>query len=425
MKNMVKAIVCIFVVLGILTGLSQPVYADSEFNHSTLDGIVLVYMDIVVEDEYLGSGTGTGFFVGLEETAPQYIVTNYHVIEYYVKSGGGQGQSTLVVAYDQKDYEEAYVVAYDVEKDLAILKIADPTTKRKPLALKTTTEDLVGSTAFAIGFPAIADETIESVTLYGKNDASVTGGRINRIITESGTGRGLLQIDVNIRGGNSGGPLVNTDGYVLGINTLASTLDNNLNYAVSIDELLPLLNNNNIPYQMEEASGWSQYILIIVIAGAALLLLIVVIILLAARGKKRKSVPATAAALQQPLETPKETPKEAPVATQRTARPVVRSMSSQHGGMTVALSRQPIIIGRDVSACRIIFKEGTNGVSSKHCQLYFDEQNNSFILIDLKSTYGTFLTNGQRLASNVPYTLKARDSFYLGESDNILYVDLE
>ena len=48
-----------------------------------------------------------------------------------------------------------------------------------------------------------------------------------------------------------------------------------------------------------------------------------------------------------------------------------------------------------------------------------------FILTDLNSTYGTFLSNGQRVAPNSPVKLPPKSSFYLGETDNTVYVDLE
>ena len=48
-----------------------------------------------------------------------------------------------------------------------------------------------------------------------------------------------------------------------------------------------------------------------------------------------------------------------------------------------------------------------------------------FVLTDLNSTYGTFLSNGQRVAPNSPVKLAPKSSFYLGEADNAVYVDLE
>lgn len=65
------------------------------------------------------------------------------------------------------------------------------------------------------------------------------------------------------------------------------------------------------------------------------------------------------------------------------------------------------------------------GVSSKHCQVYFDEREGMFQVTDLNSTYGTFLAGGQRLQPQTPVKLPPKSSFYLGEPDNAVYVNLE
>ncbi|BDF72331.1 serine protease [Oscillospiraceae bacterium] len=411
MKKLCASVSGALCALLLLTLVLTPARA-ADFDRKTLNGVIFIIEDIVADGEALGAWSGTGFFVGASGKDPQYIVTNYHVIEYYVLSGGGQGFSSLRVAFDQDDFEEAYVVAYNEEKDLAVLKLDSPTDKREPLRLKSTTEEMVGTTVFAVGYPGVADETFNYrvTTLFGKDDATVTGGRVNRLLTEGGTGRKLLQMDVSIRGGNSGGPLVDESGAVVGINTLGSTLADNLNYAVSVDELLPLLINNNIPYEMAgEGGGLLPWILI---AAAAAVVVAAVVILAVTRGRKRKAAPEPAAPAQ-------------PQPQQSVRRPVLRSMSAQHNGMKVPVGAQAVLIGRDVAACRIVFREGTAGVSARHCSVAWDGGTDTFVLTDLKSTYGTFLADGRKLAPGVPYTLKPRDSFYLGGQDNVLYVDLE
>jgi len=103
----------------------------------------------------------------------------------------------------------------------------------------------------------------------------------------------------------------------------------------------------------------------------------------------------------------------------------IKSLAAQHNGVSMPLDKAPIIIGRDRTVCKVLFNEDTPGVSSKHCQIYFDSDTNDFILTDLGSTYGTFLMNGQKLQSNTPNRLRAKDYFYLGAKDNSFYVDME
>ena len=380
-----------------------PAFAD--FDQSVLDGVVLLYSGAPDEDGAMEYWRGTGFFVGEEGENPEYIITNCHVVEEYILAGEALGGGELYVMFDESDQEEAYLVVYDYSKDVAVLKLAEPTEKRTPLLLKEENEEALGSEVYAVGYPLAADVTIQAVTSAGKNDATVTTGSISRFLTESGTGRKLIQTDVALSGGNSGGPLVNGEGAVIGVSTGGSKIDQNLFYAVSSSDVKFLLDQNNIPYGIyEEGSG---SIVLYAAAGAAVVIVIIAAAVL--MGKKKKS-PAP------------EAKQEAPSASKT---PVMRSMAPQHGGMVVQLHHQPVQIGRDPATCRLVYQDGTPGVSSKHCQVYFDEQEQMFIVTDLNSTYGTFLASGQRIAPNTPVKLPPHSSIYLGEADNTVYLELE
>ena len=107
------------------------------------------------------------------------------------------------------------------------------------------------------------------------------------------------------------------------------------------------------------------------------------------------------------------------------ANPILRSLSAQHGGASVSVAgQQGVLVGRDGSVCGIVFKEGTPGVSARHCSVVWDGRTGEFLLTDLKSTYGTFLATGQKLTPGVACRLKAGDTFYLGEQSNALRVEL-
>ena len=380
-----------------------PAFAD--FDQSVLDGVVLLYSGAPDEDGAMEYWRGTGFFVGEEGENPEYIITNCHVVEEYILAGEALGGGELYVMFDESDQEEAYLVVYDYAKDVAVLKLAEPTEKRTALLLKEENEEALGSEVYAVGYPLAADVTIQAVTSAGKNDATVTTGSISRFLTESGTGRKLIQTDVALSGGNSGGPLVNGEGAVIGVSTGGSKIDQNLFYAVSSSDVKFLLDQNNIPYGIyEEGSG---SIVLFAAAGAAVVIVIIAAAVL--MGKKKKSpVP--------------EAKQEAPSVSKT---PVMRSMAPQHGGMVVQLHHQPVQIGRDPATCRLVYQDGTPGVSSKHCQVYFDEQEQMFIVTDLNSTYGTFLASGQRIAPNTPVKLPPHSSIYLGEADNTVYLELE
>ena len=407
MKNIRKFAAALLAVL-VLSLSAAPALAG--FDQTALDGIVMVTTGAPDANGKMSYWRGTGFFIGTEGEDPQYIITNCHVVEEFILAGKALGGGQLHVLFDKDDEAEAYLVDYDAEKDVAVLRLAEATDKRVPLLLKEPSEDSLGSEAHAVGYPLTADITIQAVNSFSQKDATVTTGSISRFLTESGTGRKLIQTDAALSGGNSGGPLIDGSGAVIGVNTAGSNLDQNLFYAVSISEVLPLLQKNSIPYAMteEKAGGGIPVLYIGIAAGAMLLLIIIVVAVLQSRKKK----PAQAAPAVQ-------------AARNQTGSPILRSMAPQHGGMVVQLHGSPVQLGRDANLCRLVYQDGTPGVSNKHCQVYYDQRESVFVVTDLNSTYGTFLSNGQRIASNTPVKLPPRSSFYLGETDNTVYVDLE
>ena len=400
MKRVRNRIAAALLTALLLAAAALPAFAD--FNQDTLNGIVMITTGAPDKDGHMNYWRGTGFFVGEAGKDPQYIVTNCHVVEEFILAGKALGGGELHVRFDKDDEAEAYLVDYDAEKDVAILRLAEATDKRVSLQMRVPQEDSLGSEAYAVGYPAAADLTVTAVNSFSQKDATVTTGSISRFLTESGTGRKLIQTDASLGGGNSGGPLIDGSGAVIGINTAGSKLDSNLFYAVSVSEVLPLLDKNSIPYTLapETKSGGSTMLYVGIGAAVVAVIAILAVVL----GKKKKA-PA------------------APNGQEEKGVPVLRSMAPQHGGMVVQLHGQPVQIGRDGAVCRLVYQDGTPGVSGRHCQVSFEQ--GQFVLTDLNSTYGTFLSNGQRVAPNSPVKLPPKSSFYLGETDNTVYVDLE
>lgn len=415
---MKKRVVSLTVLLLMFTMLA-PVASAADAR----DSVVVVSPCLRVENEDISFGWGTGFFVGVPGTDPMYLLTNYHVIEDFVELSSGnlmevpiddmviRGRSIIKVYYDSNDYEEAYVVGYNQDKDVALLKLASPTSKRKALALCEPTDDMVSSKIYAVGYPGLAENIfVDATSSWGAADASVTGGTFSRLFIQSGTGAQHIQIDVVILPGNSGGPLVNDDGNVLGINTKQvedTSAGTHIYYAISISEAIPLLKQYSVDYVIvDEESGSapnSQWIFIAV--GAAILIaLIAVFFIYKSKNTAKKD----------------ETKTDVPM-----KRSYVRSLAPQHRGTRVELSEHPIVLGRSRRDCAVVYQEETPGVSSRHCSLSWNNTSGDFILIDLGSRYGTYLQNGQKINSGAEYHLRAGDRFYLGEEANMLILEVE
>lgn len=415
---------CIMAIL-----MAVPAFADG-FDVQTRNGVVVIYTKMEDSSSY-----GTGFFVGKQKENPQYLLTNYHVVEDYLNHGGGTNKSTakLLVVYDLNQMEEAYVVDVLEEKDLALLRINRATDKRKSLVLSAPKESYVGNSVYAVGYPGVADNVHDSLSYYSIEDATVTSGSMSRLLTESGTGRMLIQMDAEINSGNSGGPLVDKDGYVIGVNvegvmtTVVGVAGDKLgvsqvktpgvNFAVNIEEALPLLNRNNIIY--ETASDGPNPILYCGAAGFVVLLFVLAAILIQ-RKKKKAGTPASAVSKK----AEKKSVRHSETAAAPKQTPFVRSLSIQHNGMRLPVGAQQLLIGRDHTVCRLTYRDGTPGVSAKHCSLQWDEAAGEFLLTDLHSSYGTYLINGQKLTPGSSYHLRSGDSFYLGDRSNELRVEL-
>lgn len=152
----------------------------------------------VVSEQSEGASIGTGVIM----TSDGYIITNAHVI-----SGG----KSCWVALDTGVTYEVNLVGFDEEEDLAVLK-ADP---QNPLpAAEFGNSDLVqvGDTAYAIGNPL-------GVELRGTMTNGIISA-VNRAVEVDGKTMTLLQTSAALNNGNSGGPLINEYGQVIGVNTL-------------------------------------------------------------------------------------------------------------------------------------------------------------------------------------------------------------
>ena len=448
--------------LAVILLLAVPLTVSADFDPETRNSVVVVETCLELDAGTVSFGWGTGFFVGEEGQDPMYLITNHHVIEPFLESGEGElvqaettegvltGRSKIRVFYDSDDFEEAYPVAYDEIKDLAVLKLGAATSKRTPLPLCSPTDNMVGSTIYAVGYPGLAENVFaDATTTWGPSDVSVTSGSISRLLTTSGTGQMRLQIDCVIRHGNSGGPLVNENGQVLGIavSSVSDEEDSSMYYGVNIDEVIPYLKQYDVPYVLQEAgatqsssetslaegtapagdtivvpesveeepegsSGGVPVAVWVVIGVAVAAVAGVVIFLLLQKGKK---APAQVQPVQ-PVPAPAPLPQKVPV---------LRSLAQQHNGVRIPIQGRQILIGTSQGDCQVVFRPGTPGVSRRHCSISWDAATGDFILTDLGSSFGTFLENRQKLAQGVPTRLRPGDRFYLGSPENLMSTGLE
>lgn len=165
-------------------------------------------------------GTGSGFIWDNKG----HVVTNFHVIQ------GGE-IFTINLKNSQKSFE-AKVVGVEPNKDIAVLKIKNPPKDLKQISIGTSSDLQVGQMALAIGNPFGLDHSLS------KGIISALGRKIMGIGEVSISD--MIQTDTAINQGNSGGPLIDSQGNVIGMNTMIySTTGSNtgLGFAVPIDTI--------------------------------------------------------------------------------------------------------------------------------------------------------------------------------------------
>lgn len=402
--------------LSLLCALFPPARAEAGFDPATRESVAVVATCLDTEGGEISFGWGTGFFVGAQGENPAYLVTNHHVIEDFISYGAGElhdytidgrtytGRTKIRVYFDSNTYEEAYIVEYNSSKDVAILKLNAGTSLRKPIALTVPDDGMVGSTVYAVGYPGLSENLFAgSTTSWGISDVTVTRGAVSRIITTQGTGQALVQIDCDIKPGNSGGPLVNAAGEAIGINTksVSDTSGDQTNYAVNISEAIALLERNNIAYtpggsgpEPDKRIGIGAIIGIAVAAAA------VVVVVAVALMKRKRPVPG-------PVDPGIPAINPTPAGTELR----LQGQSGTFAGRRFSINGQ-VRIGRDPAANDLVYPAGTPGISGRHCVVTLS--GGQVMVTDLGSSYGTFLAGGRKLTPNQPTPLRMGDRFYLG-----------
>lgn len=157
---------------------------------------------------------GSGFII----TPDGYLVTNAHVLE---------GASIIEAVTSDKDVKKLKLIGYNIDLDIALLKMDGEYTY---LELDNSDDTRVGEKVIAIGNPlglsfSVSEGIVSAVHRIGSNDLPA-----------------YIQTDAALNPGNSGGPLINTNGKVIGINNF-KTRGENLGFALESNYLKSGVNN--------------------------------------------------------------------------------------------------------------------------------------------------------------------------------------
>lgn len=181
---------------------SQPMTTQQAFN-KVAPAVVIVSTKGLMENGFTSQeveGIGSGFIINEDGD----ILTNYHVVE---------GAQEVTVTLSTGKEVKAKVVNYDQTQDIAMIRLEGDV--KVPAVAELGNSDTVkpGEEVIAIGTP-LSKDFAQTVT---KGVVSAVG---RTVTTDNGKQVNLIQTDAAINQGNSGGPLVNAQGQVIGINTL-------------------------------------------------------------------------------------------------------------------------------------------------------------------------------------------------------------
>ncbi len=205
----------------------QGLYTEAELEEITVREAVDRYAEGVVLIK-VPNALGSGFIIDEDG----FVITNSHVVQgatdvsitVYQKADG---------TFEKKTYDKVRLVAVNPTVDLALLKIEDDELAGRKLS-KVYLGDMddveVGQTVFCVGAPQGLERSVSEGIVSLRNRAA--------------DGITYLQIDAAVNPGNSGGPLFNTKGEVVGVNTWGYLAAEGLNFSIPIDYVKHFIANH-------------------------------------------------------------------------------------------------------------------------------------------------------------------------------------
>jgi hypothetical protein len=373
-----------------------------------------------------GISSGSGFLI---DPQGSYVVTNSHVVRdcraspKVVLAASGESGVSFV---DSQLVWASRLSAPDF--DLALLHLEVASGRKGPrVAVASTIRP--GDPVWAVGFPSAADKFSQGHQIA---QPSTSSGQVSRVLFREGsgpefTGLNLIQISAALNPGNSGGPLFNEFGELIGINTVKSLVSTvvmrpgvdgpsidvarvsdgeAIAWAQHSDVLLSVLNANNVEYVKEtsrrsELTMWAQRDPITATSiGLGLLLLAGLCtryILINVNSRKQR-----------------HTLDMAPWAKMHT--PCLICEKGEYKGTVFPIS-EGVVIGRDSTRCNIVLRDVEANVSGAHVSIAFDTGSVGFVVTDLNSTNGTYI-NKVKLKPGHAGVYRAGDLLQLGQSRN-------
>ena len=277
MKKVASLVLCVYLILT----LSVCVWAAGSVPEPVIQSTESVVR--ILAEYSNGYGTGSGFIIKSDSDST-LIVTNYHVVD--------NNPYNISIWLSEEETVSATILAYTDQKDICILELAYPISQKALMLANSGAKQ--GDAVFAVGFPSAAD-ILSDKEAHTSEDATITDGIVSAIrevtVTKYGAPTTVLQINAAINSGNSGGPLFNAAGEVVGINTYGIGDSQGIFGAIDVSEIKAFLADNSITILESTTNGTNEGAIPIVVAIVAAIVVACIIFFIVLLRKKKQTSP--------------------------------------------------------------------------------------------------------------------------------------
>lgn len=408
---------CLMLVFSVLLSFTMAYAETGSKDKSAISKAKDCVVRVFAEYEDGSCATGSAFGVGKRGDEPEYFITNSHVV--FDANEGALAKNLYIllddeavtVFYDEFGFTKDIQIDYDrvVEcevvnadtiaeyPDVAVIKSDEPIEGRGTLPLYETSEDVTDAqVVYALGYPGTTDNLtinsdLESSIVADIEDVTITDGIVSMKTNSALFGdTDVILHSAPINHGNSGGPLLDEDGAVVGINTYLLDSDSAQYVSIYIDYAITILDEEEIPYA--KSGSFDALVTYILLGVIAVTVVVAVLLIVNFKGKAQRYVDSSALRVQ--------------------------CTAGTFAGRRFELVDE-IRLGRAPDN-DIIFPTGTKGVSAHHCVIR--RVGSNIYITDLGSSCGTQLNGSRTLTPNLAESIVVGDRFMLGSPDEAFVI---
>jgi hypothetical protein len=403
---------------------------------------------------------GSGYLVG----DGKYVVTNNHVCCRTSRGSLAIVRTVMMVHYSKDEKTPAKVVWSSEQKDLAVLELEKPLA-RPPVIFAPNDHLKDGMPVWAVGFPGAAENetTTEDSDFVATTTNGIIGKFVHQLMIQNGPVIDTISHSAATNSGNSGGPLFNQCGEVVGTNYAKALTTirqrvrvrdaagnevekeveqrvvaaDGINWSIRNSELFPELDRLNVKYELakepctavdretkkelSDVSGRMSTLMMVQVGSIALALVAVGL----AMNKRVRQTVSRRLTSHRRSEPDRGRNQGHGGVVFSAPKPYLKGVSGYYAGSSIQLEEEPWVLGRDREASNLVFPSDANSVSKRHCTIHFDADTGKVFLEDAWSSNGTFLGNGVKLDAGRPYELRPGDRFYLADRNCLFEITTE